>query len=77
MLYERLILVCSFDGCKLTGELAVLNSTRSKLLFEGVEVMKNRIHCRRPNAFSLLDNETLGFLYFVVEGVNIVLDNFV
>lgn len=77
MLYERLIFVCFFDGCKFIGELVVFNSIRLKLFFEGVEVMKNRIYCRCLNVFSFFDNEILGFLYFVVEGVNIVFDNFV
>lgn len=39
--------------------------------------MKNRIQCRCLNVFSFFDNEILGFLYFVVDGVNIVFDNFV
>jgi len=64
VLYKGLILVCSFDGCKLARERAVLNSARSKSLFDEEEVMKNRIHCKRPDPFSFLVNETKSGVIF-------------
>ena len=42
----------------------MLNSARSKSLFDEEEVMKNRIHCKRPDPFSFLVNETKSGVIF-------------
>ena len=55
----------------------MLNSTRSKSLFDEVEVMKNRIHLRAQIFVVFLIMKLKGFLCFVVDAVNIVLDNLV
>ena len=44
----------------------MLNSTKAKSLFDEVEVMKNRIHCKRADALSCLANETKRILIFLL-----------